>query len=194
MVWQREVLGFSLQKVATNLGLDPSTVSRVVSQFQATASMGKRPYLKYCRPNKKLSKTVQFAVLPSALQHPGIYLRELQTEVLVLTGVHVSASSLCTFLRESKFTRQRMRIVARQQDKFLREQFAVDVCLYEPYMLVFVDETGSDCRDALRKYGYGLRGSHQSLCMHTYGYTRREIINCAVYRFSWRITEVANLY
>ena len=31
-------------------------------------------------------------------------------------------------------------------------------------MLVFVDETGSDCRDALRKYGYSLRGRPQRSC------------------------------
>ena len=31
-------------------------------------------------------------------------------------------------------------------------------------MLVFVDETGSDCRDALRKYGYGLRGRPPVSC------------------------------
>ena len=41
-----------------------------------------------------------------------------------------------------------MQIVAKQQDKELHEQFAIDVSLYRPHMLVFVDETGSDCWDA----------------------------------------------
>jgi hypothetical protein len=50
MVWQREGLGLSLQTVAGNLGVNPSTVSRVVSLFKATED---------ARPNKKLSKTVQ---------------------------------------------------------------------------------------------------------------------------------------
>ena len=50
-----------------------------------------------------------------------------------------------------------MQIVAKQQDNELREQFAVDVSLYERHMLVLVDETGSDCRDALRKCGYSQR-------------------------------------
>ena len=73
---------------------------------------------------------MQLTILHAALKRPGIYLRELQTEVFVLTGVEVSVSSLCTFLKESNFTRQRMWIVAKQQDKELREQFAIDVSLY----------------------------------------------------------------
>ena len=54
-----------------------------------------------------------------------------------------------------------MQIVAKQQDKELREQFAIDVSLYQPHMLMFVDETG---RDAMRKYGYGLRGKPPRSC------------------------------
>ena len=33
-----------------------------------------------------------------------------------------------------------------------------DVSIYEPEMLIFVDETGSDKHTALRKYGYTLKG------------------------------------
>ena len=58
-----------------------------------------------------------------------------------------------------------MQIVAKQQDKELHEQFAIGVSLYQPHMLVFVDETGSDCRDAM-KYGYGLRGKPPRSCKH----------------------------
>ena len=52
----------------------------------------------------------------------------------------------------------RTRRVALQQDILLREQFAVDVSLYSPDMFVFIDETGADRRNSLRKYGYSLRG------------------------------------
>ena len=90
MVWQREALGLSLKAVASNLGVDPSTVSRVVSLFKSTGSVQKRPYPKDARPNKKLTKTVQLTILHAALQRPGIYLRELQTEVFTLTGVYAS--------------------------------------------------------------------------------------------------------
>ena len=54
-----------------------------------------------------------------------------------------------------------MQMVASQRDQQLRQQFAIDVSLYEANMLVFVDETGVDRRDSLRKYGYSIRGKPQ---------------------------------
>ena len=57
-----------------------------------------------------------------------------------------------------------MQLVAKQHDKELRDMFAIDVSLYTSQQLVFVDETGSDCRDAVRKYGYGLRGKPPKSC------------------------------
>ena len=38
---------------------------------------------------------------------------------------------------------------------FLRQQY---VSIYNLEMLVFLDETGADCRNATRKYGYSMRG------------------------------------
>ena len=51
-----------------------------------------------------------------------------------------------------------MKLVAIQRDDGLRVQFVSDMSLYEQEMLIFIDETGSDKRDSLRKYGYSLRG------------------------------------
>ena len=117
MVWQREALGLNLKTVASNLGVDPSTVSRVVRLFRDTGSVEKRPYPKNSRPNKKLSMPVQLTILHTVLQYPGIYLREIQVEVYVLTGVEVSVSSLCVILHSSNFTRQKMQMVAKQYDR-----------------------------------------------------------------------------
>ena len=49
-------------------------------------------------------------------------------------------------------------LFATQQDAFLREQYIIDVSLYSPEMFAFIDETGADRRNNLRKYGYSLRG------------------------------------
>ena len=51
-----------------------------------------------------------------------------------------------------------MKLAAIQRDQVLRAEFAADVSLYEPEMIIFLDETGSNRRDTLRKYGYSLRG------------------------------------
>ena len=61
-------------------------------------------------------------------------------------SVHV-ATTICKllfFINKSGFTQQRLRLVATQQDAFLREQYTVDVSVYSTDMFVFVDETGAD--------------------------------------------------
>ena len=46
-----------------------------------------------------------------------------------------------------------------------RARFLCDIQKFKPEHFVFVDETGSNRRNSLRKYGYGIRGltpvSHQ---------------------------------
>ena len=69
-----------------------------------------------------------------------------------MCALDVSPSSLC---KKSKFSRKTMHLVALQRDQELRATFATDVSLYA---LVFVDETGCNRRDALRKDGYRIRG------------------------------------
>ena len=56
---------------------------------------------------------------------------------------------MCKMLKKSEFTRQNL-------VKFvLRNEFVTDVSLYEKSSLVFI---GTDSRDAIRTYGYSLRG------------------------------------
>ena len=40
----------------------------------------------------------------------------------------------------------------------LRALFVSEVAFYKAIMSVFLDETGTDRRDDIRKYGYGWRG------------------------------------
>ena len=46
MVWQREALGYTYAKIAENLCVDKSIVSRTLNLFLTTGSVSKRPYLK----------------------------------------------------------------------------------------------------------------------------------------------------
>ena len=40
----------------------------------------------------------------------------------------------------------------------MRQKFVWDMSVYESHMFVFLDETGADKRNILRKYGYSIRG------------------------------------
>ena len=62
------------------------------------------------------------------------------------------------FPQGRNLSRQKLRMVVAQRDDDLWAQFVCDVASYEPKMLVFLDETGCDRRNSIRKYGYSLRG------------------------------------
>ena len=51
-----------------------------------------------------------------------------------------------------------MKYTALQRDMQLRSQFVSDVSVYNPDMLIFLDESGLDKRDGMCQYGYSLRG------------------------------------
>ena len=51
-----------------------------------------------------------------------------------------------------------MRVVVLQRDEILRATFASEVSIYNADMFIFVDETGTDRRDMLRRYSYSWRG------------------------------------
>lgn len=154
MVWQREVLS---EVVAANLNVDKSTVWRTVELFKETGQVDKKVYPKE-QCFRKLTQPLELIILHVVLSCPGIYLREIQNELWEVTGEVLSATSICRFLRRIGFSRQRMKQVALQRDRHLRSRFISDVSLYSADMLIFLDESGSDKRDCLRKYGYGLRG------------------------------------
>lgn len=157
MVWQREVQGFTLEKVARNLCVDTSTVHRILKQFNSLGTVSKKSYSLSNVP-MKLTKPVQLTVLHLVLEKPGIYLSEIQLELRMMFGLDMSPSALCKFLKKNNFNRKKMQLVALQRDKELRATYRSDVSLYMDNFLVFIDETGCDRRNALRKYGYGLRG------------------------------------
>ena len=125
--------------------------------FQRTGSVTKKQYNRDSLP-RKVSSTIQLVVLHIVLERPGIYLREVQSQVEYLTGTNLSISTICQLLHEQGFSRKKMRIVAKQRDDLLRAIYAAEMALYNADMFIFLDETGSDRRNALRKYGYSLRG------------------------------------
>ena len=127
---------------------------RTIELFRCTGQVAKKPYPKE-NASRKLTAPAQHFILHLVLDNPGIYLHEIQAQLkeqLLLVNV----STICRFLHSSGFTRQRICTTALQQDGLLRQQYMLDLSLYSPEMLVFVDETGTDRRYLMRKYGYSL--------------------------------------
>ena len=95
MIWQREALGYTYATIAQNLCVDKSTVSRTINLFHTTGSVTKRPYPEgkaFC----KLTSPAQLLILHLVLDRPGIFLRELQDQLLSVLEIEVSESAICT--------------------------------------------------------------------------------------------------
>ena len=90
------------------------------------------------------------------MDKPGIYLHEVKRQLVEETG---DICTICRFLHIPGFTRQKM-ITAKQRSDVLRTEYLLDMSIYKghPEIFVFVDETGTDRRDSMRKFSYSLRG------------------------------------
>ena len=67
-----------------------------VDLFHRTGSVTKKKYDSANLP-RKMTDVVQFLLLQLILERPGIYLRELQAEVKLVTGLELAASTICQF-------------------------------------------------------------------------------------------------
>ena len=156
MVYQTKVLSYPVKKVSENLCVDQSTVRRTLKLFDTTGSVEKKMYPDG-HGSPKLSEADQMHILEVVLENPSIYLHELKFE-LQARGTHVHESTICRFLQRANFTHKKMKLIAIQQSEELRAKYVAEISQYSPNMLVFVDETGSTRKDAIRKFGYSLRG------------------------------------
>lgn len=155
-MWECEVQRLTWKTIAANLCVDVATVHRIIKLFEATSCVSERRRWSTQNSLLKLSKPAQLTTLHLQLERPGIHLWEIQQELRF--NLDVSPAGLCRFLKRSNFSRKKMQLVALQRDQDLKATYAIDVYLYSYHCLVFIDETGCDRRDSLRKYGYGVRG------------------------------------
>ena len=137
---------------------------RYITIFQQTGDVEPKQYQH--SPSKLMGDFEQLTLLQIILQNPGIYLQEVQTKLTDIFGVLVSISTICKTLKYIGCTRQAMCHVAKQRDDKLRAEFMAEVSIYDPSMFIWIDETGCDKRNTIRKYGYSIRG--QPICDNDY--------------------------
>ena len=141
------------------LHVDQSTVSRTVRLFNEQGDVAKKSYPANTG-TRKLTQLDQLILLELVLDKPGIYLHELQHQLIEETGTEVDPSTICRFLAKSGFTKQKMILAAKQRCEIMRAQYQLDMSVYlgHPELLIFLDETGKDRRDCLRRHAYSIRG------------------------------------
>ena len=103
------------------------------------------------RRGKTLTVYDELLIIQSVLDNPSIYLHELWCRVEETTSTNVTESAICRFLHCKKLAK-----IVSQRSEELREKFLIDCSVYEPEMLVFVDETGCDRHSAVRRFAIPL--------------------------------------
>ena len=103
--------------------------------------------------SKKLDPHDEMFTLEADLDCPFIYLHELQNMLLQATGTNVMAT-ICKLLHSQGSSHKKLAFGAQQRSDA--------ICIGHFFVWttrLSVDETGSDKRSLLRKYGYAFKGS-----------------------------------
>ena len=94
----------------------------------------------------------------SLLISPVLYLEEICREVDEVLGKQVSAPTICRLLAKYGFTRKKVQAIAKQRSAQFRGVSIAEMQCYNREQLVWIDETGCDRREYVRRYGHALRG------------------------------------
>ena len=156
MIWQKIGMGLTFRAVARNLNVAVGTVHNVLCRFEETGEVDPK------HPNKtstrKLSSNEELIIVGLILDNPGLYLGEICQTIADITGTRVSPPTVCRILHKHGLTRKKIQQVALQRSAITRAKFMADMQFFHTNQIVWLDETGCDRRDQIRKYGYSLRG------------------------------------
>jgi len=86
-----------------------------------------------------------------------MYLDEIEQELFDKTGTWISKSTICSEAKRMGLTRKKMRRIATQRSDIARAHFMVQVESTSADTFIWVDETGSDKCNVLRRYAYSLQ-------------------------------------
>ncbi len=91
-------------------------------------------------------------------ENPCLYLLEICQAIYDATQVAVSGSTVCRVLHRLGYSRKKVQQIAKQRCLEFRSAFMAQVLQFPRELFVWVDETGSDARTHIRRFGYSLRG------------------------------------
>jgi transposase len=157
VVWQRLGMDLPFRDIAKRLQIGVGSAYRLYRRYILTGEFS--PSKRSSRPSvRKLDEHHELYIIGLLIVNPGLYLTEMCAKVKGATGVSVSGPTVCRLLKRNGYTRKKIVQVAKQRCEQYRGTFMAQVLLYPVEYFVWVDETGSDRRDHIRKFGYQIRG------------------------------------
>ena len=158
IVYQKIALNYNFCKIAKHLNVSTATAYRVYKLFSDSGNVDRKTRGDSVL-RTKLDHHDELFVIVTVLENPSIYIEEVCKIIQSNLGKDVSTATICRLMRRYGITRKKIRQVAKQRCDRLRGAFMAQCFLFRSRnMFVWVDETGSDKRDNIRKYGYALRG------------------------------------
>ena len=148
--------------VIVNLNNDRSTVHKIIHLFHVISNVSKRSYLLNSNMACKLSKPAQLLNLNKLLKYLRYIYEKLEKWWEWFHGHRHGCFNHLQVLDKNCITIQKMHIIALQRDEFIRQKFINDASVYNPDMLVLLDESKANHHNIIRKYGYGIRGKSPS--------------------------------
>lgn len=155
-MWLSVVNHWDTSDISQLLCVSERTVRRFVTLFQRTGDIKPKSYRH--GPPKLMGDYEQLLLLRLILSYPGIYLHEIQARLTATLGVTISPATICRTLKFMGCTRQVLQHIALQRDEEQRARFMAEVSVYDPSMLLWIDESGCDRRHSMRKRAYAIRG------------------------------------
>ncbi len=143
-------------QISRILSISEKTAKRYIKKFWLTGDVA--PQQHRSGPIGLFGDYEKLVLLKIILTQPGIYLYEIKNKLQDFFGVMVSEVTICRALKTMGCTRQVIRHVAIQRSEMMRAKFMAEISVYDPSMLIWLDESGCDKRNAIRKYGYSIRG------------------------------------
>ena len=157
VVWQRLGMERQFRDIARHLQIAVSTAHRIFKRVELTGEVDPQ-----CQPSRPSTRVIddqhELLIIGLISENPCLYLSEICLGIYEATRAKVSGATVCRILKRYGFTRKKARQVARQRCVEFRAAFIVQVSQFDPRCFVWVDETGSDARNHIRKFGYELRG------------------------------------
>ncbi|XP_044166706.1 uncharacterized protein LOC122950773 [Acropora millepora] len=160
-IWMVELLGYSVDEVAATLFMSPRTIERYISKCLNTGDVNSE---KLGRPFNSVAMHahVEFVIMEAILEQPDTTLAEIAYNVFEQTGSENAVSSILRYLKRNSFTRKKLSKIALQRSEEARILFRSNVCLLDPEMFVFLDESGFNKRLS-RSYGYSPVGTRATV-------------------------------
>ena len=149
-MWLCLVRGMHASEAAEVLFMCKRSVQRYLALFHSTGSVA--PKQSSGGPEKTLTDFEEMSLLQSLIHAPSSFLHEIQSQLHDATGKWIHASTICRTIHKYNFTYKKVRVIALQRSDEARIQFMAEVIAYDPDMLIWVDETGSDRRKSVRQY------------------------------------------